>query len=195
MHNVRRAVRGCARQAESAEPGGGLATPHPAHSLQFDPLLTIRTKAPTSKSHAVCLPGMDGKLCLPFAVTFCLNNTLRHSRPAEPRVDDLSSPALTAPATKPKAGIIGVAEERFGLRKSPTAPMELCQPNGGWFGPSNRCGVDVGLCHGQKRRASQAARSIYGLKSAKAFGRNTPPTHPRLERPTTQIPREGDAAL
>lgn len=35
-------------------------------------------------------------------------------------------PALPAPASKPVAGIIGVAEERFGLRKGPTAPMFMC---------------------------------------------------------------------
>src|SRR5262245_11133566 len=93
------------------------------HVLQFDRGVTIESRVPPANSNAVLLDGKSAPIATGIVVTSCLNNTLRHSRPAGRVADDWISPAFPAPASRPVIGIIGPAEESFGLRKSPTAPM------------------------------------------------------------------------
>ena len=154
--------------------------------------MTVESRAPPANSHAVSLSGKSVKTGTGIVVTFCPNNTLRHSRAPGEVADDWISPAFPAPASTPVTGIIGLAEERFGLRKSPTAPMQRAGPIGGWF-----CRLAARCCRrtclGQKRRASQAARSV--SEPSNCLRTKYSPTHPQQERLTTQIPREGDAAL
>lgn len=129
------------------------------HPLQFDPDLRVETGLRTANSDAVSRTGMSARTGTGIVVTICLNNTLRHSRQVGQVADDLVRPVFPAPASTPVTGIIGVAEERFGLRKSPTAPMPHVPAQiGGWFSRlALRCCRRT--CLGQKRRASQAVKA------------------------------------
>ncbi len=117
---------------------------HGSQIPQFDPGMTVATSVPPANSNAVSLLGKSVQVTAGIVVTICLNYTLRHSRIAGQVADDWISPAFPAPATTPVTGIIGPAEESFGLRKSPTAPMLRASPSGGWQTHSPR-GVVVGL--------------------------------------------------
>lgn len=88
------------------------------------------------------------------------------------------SPALPAPATRPEAGIIGIAEERFGLRKSPTAPMRCASPMAGGLGQLTGV-VRMSDFLGQKRRASQVIGLVSGEESDLSLRTKHSPTHIR----------------
>src|SRR5260221_6995129 len=107
--------------------------PRKSQLVQLDRAVTAESRRLSANSDAFCLPAKSVNLGAGIAVTICLNNTLRHSRAAGAVADDWISPAFPAPASTPVTGIIGLAEERFGLRKSPTAPMQRASPIGGWF--------------------------------------------------------------
>lgn len=105
------------------------AVPQVPQFPQTDPDVTVALSMRTANSPAVSRIGNHVISGTGIVVTFCPNNTLRHSRPVGQVADDLVRPVFPAPASTPVAGIIGVAEERFGLRKSPTAPMPRASPN------------------------------------------------------------------
>lgn len=128
----------------------------------------------SADSRAVSLCGKAGKTGPVLDVTIFPNNGLRHSRQTEQADDDWISPALPAPAFTPAAGVIGLTEESFGLRKSPTVPMVVLA-NSVWMSDLSR---------------TQATRVAGG--QAPLSDEITHRRQPWLERPTTQIPREGD---
>src|SRR5262249_50953290 len=110
-------------QRKLSKPEANSAVPRSPHLIHPYPDVTVDPSVAPANSGPVFLSGKSVQLGAGIAVTFCLNNTLRHSRPIREVADDWISPAFPAPASTPVAAIIGLAEERFGLRKSPTAPM------------------------------------------------------------------------
>lgn len=172
-------VASCGKKSVCVE--ANPAGPHSPQIIQIYPVVTVAIRVPTANSTSVSRTGIRARTGTGIVVNSCLNNTLRHSRPVGQVADDCFRPVFPAPASTPVTGIIGVAEERFGLRKSPTAPMchVPAQLADGLAVLCLRCCRRT--CLGQKRRASQAVKPVPRTSDSKdCLGRNTSPTHPRL---------------